>query len=45
MSYKIFEECIQAAKANPDLPYDFIRGILMGLEEIERGEITEYVFD
>lgn len=35
----------KTAEENPDLPYDFIKGILMALEEVKRGEITEYVFD
>jgi hypothetical protein len=29
---------------NPDLPVNFIEGILIGMAEIEAGEVTEYVF-
>jgi len=34
----------KAAEENPDLPYNFIKGTLMALEEVKRGEIEEYVF-
>lgn len=33
------------AEDNPDLPYSFIKDILLGLEEAERGEVTEFRFD
>jgi len=32
------------AEENPDLPVNFINGILVGMAEIEAGEVTEYVF-
>ena len=34
----------QVIKDNPDLPPSFIKGILVGLEEIKRGDVSEYVF-
>ena len=34
----------KCVEENPDLPYSFIKEILIGLEEIEQGEKTEYVF-
>lgn len=33
------------AEENPDLSYEFIRDILLGLEEAERGELTEFRFE
>ncbi len=30
---------------NPDLPYSFIRDILLGREAVKRGEVTEFRFD
>lgn len=33
------------AEENPDLPYSFITGILLGLEESKAGQKTEYSFD
>lgn len=33
------------AEDNPDLPYDFIKETLIGLEEIKAGIGEEYVFD
>jgi hypothetical protein len=29
---------------NPDLPYSLIKEILVGLEQLEQGEKTEYLF-
>jgi len=29
---------------NPDLPYGFIRGILLSKQEAEEGELTDYPF-
>ena len=33
------------AEENPDLPYGLIRDILVGLEESQDGEVTEFRFD
>ncbi len=33
------------AEENPDLPYGMIKGILLGLQEIDEGQLTEYRFD
>ncbi len=33
------------AEENPDLTYSLIRDILLGLEELEQGEFSEYEFD
>jgi hypothetical protein len=32
------------AEANPDLPYDFIKSILISKQEAEDGELAEYSF-
>jgi len=32
------------ADENPDLPLGFVKGILLGLEEIKAGEVSEYKF-
>jgi hypothetical protein len=32
------------AEENPDLPYEFITGVLEGFKEIERGETTPFEF-
>jgi len=32
------------AEENPDLPYEFIKGALEGLEEIRRGEVSGFEF-
>jgi ParD-like antitoxin of type II bacterial toxin-antitoxin system len=32
------------AEENPDLPYDFIRGILLSKQEAAGGELTDYQF-
>ncbi|NOQ63116.1 MAG: hypothetical protein GQ582_01225 [Methyloprofundus sp.] len=32
------------ADENPDLPLIFIRGILLGIEEYEAGDVSEYQF-
>ncbi len=32
------------ADENPDLPLSFIKGTLIGKEEIEAGEVSEYQF-
>jgi hypothetical protein len=34
----------KCVEENPDLPYSLIKEILIGLEELEQGEKTEYVF-
>jgi hypothetical protein len=34
----------KCAEENPDLTYNLIREILMGLEELEQGERSEYKF-
>ena len=34
----------EIAEDNPDLPFSFIRDILIGMEEIKNGEISHYVF-
>ena len=33
------------AQDNPDLPYEFIRDILIGMDEAKRGKLTEFKFD
>ncbi len=33
------------AEENPDLPLEFIKGILIGLEEIKAGDVSDYQFD
>jgi len=30
---------------NPDLPLRFIKGVLIGLEEVKAGKVSEYQFD
>ena len=30
---------------NPDLPYDFIKRILIAEQEVADGDVTEYTFD
>lgn len=32
------------AEENPDLPYDFIMGVLEANEEIERGDVSPFEF-
>jgi hypothetical protein len=34
----------KCVEENPDLTYSLIREILIGLEELEQGDKTEYVF-
>ena len=34
----------KCVEENPDLTYSLIKEILMGLEELEQGERTEYTF-
>ena len=34
----------KCAVDNPDLPYDLIKEILLGIEEIEMGRYSEYKF-
>jgi hypothetical protein len=34
----------KCAEENPDLTYSLIKEILLGLEELEQGERTEYTF-
>ena len=35
----------KCAEENPDLTYSLIKEILIGLEELEQGERSEYKFD
>ena len=32
------------ADENPDLPLSFIKGLLIGLEEVKAGDVSEYKF-
>ncbi len=32
------------AEDNPDLPYEFIEELLIAMEEVENGEVTEFQF-
>ena len=32
------------AEENPDLPYQFIKGVLLGRQEVADGDVTEYRF-
>ncbi len=34
----------KCAEENPDLTYNLIKEILLGLEELEHGELSEYKF-
>lgn len=34
----------KCAEENPDLTYDLIKEILIGVEELEQGEVSEYEF-
>jgi hypothetical protein len=34
----------KCAEENPDLTYDLIKEILIGIEELEQGELTDYSF-
>jgi hypothetical protein len=34
----------KCAEENPDLSYSFIKEILIGLDELDQGEKTEYKF-
>ncbi len=34
----------KCAEENPDLPYSFIKELLIGIEELDRGEKSEYEF-
>ncbi len=34
----------KCVEENPDLPYSLIKEILLGLEELDQGEKTEYTF-
>ncbi|NJL58655.1 MAG: hypothetical protein HC887_02410 [Desulfobacteraceae bacterium] len=34
----------KCAEENPDLTYDLIREILLGIEELEQGKCSEYKF-
>jgi hypothetical protein len=34
----------KCAEENPDLPYSLIKDILIGLDELDQGEKTEYKF-
>ena len=33
------------ADENPDLPLSFIKGLLIGLEEVKAGDVSEYKFE
>jgi len=33
------------ADENPDLPLRFIKGVLIGIEEVKAGKVSEYQFD
>lgn len=33
------------AEENPDLPYSFIKDILLSLQEVKNNEVTPYEFD
>lgn len=33
------------AEENPDLSYEFIEGLLIAMEEVENGDVTEFVFE
>ena len=35
----------KCAEENPDLTYNLIKDILLGLEELKHGEVTEYKFN
>jgi len=35
----------KCAEENPDLTYDLIKEMLIGIEELDRGEKSEYQFD
>ncbi|MCW9012306.1 MAG: ParD-like family protein [Gammaproteobacteria bacterium] len=32
------------AEENPDLPLGFVKEVLIGIEEVEAGDVTEYKF-
>ena len=34
----------KCVEENPDLPYSLIKEILIGLDELDKGEKTEYIF-
>ncbi len=34
----------KVAEENPDLPLSFINGVLVGLEEVKAGKLSEYTF-
>ena len=35
----------KCAEENPDLTYDLIKEILIGIEELEQGDLSEYKFE
>ena len=35
----------KCAEENPDLPYSLVKEILIGVEELEQGEKSEYKFE
>jgi len=35
----------KCAEENPDLTYSLIKDILLGMEELEQGEFSDYTFD
>ena len=34
----------KCAEENPDLTYDLIKEMLIGIQELDQGELTEYTF-
>ncbi len=45
---KQIEYWVRIAKiveANPDLPFDFIKGALLGIDEMHAGEVQEFIFE
>ena len=41
---KQIEHWTKIAEENPDLPYQFIKGVLEARAEIERGEVSAFSF-
>ena len=35
----------KCAEENPDLTYNLVKEILLGMEELEQGEFSDYTFD
>ena len=38
------KNAIKIAEENPDLPYEFIKGVLEAKSEMENGEVSEFEF-